>query len=268
MNDDRTAHIANLYKKLFRLPSTKIALLFSLLVTLLISLPFILILKNLIDYSILTSFILFSIITIAFIDTWLTSFSPISSFRRIIFAIFFELFPLILLSVCSFFLIISEVLTRSLFLGIFLLLTGYVLSIRFFLMYVIFYKDFFKTIFPTILLPVAIYSSVFVFQPIKFPIIVLSLLFSSIFLGATVLFLRYIDRVGTKMLKVNSFQILTSYLQSWISSIPNELEEILEKYSEPSIIKTYQINLNQNGRKLCSSNSRNSSRSFLSNWKL
>jgi putative membrane protein len=166
------------------------------------------------------------------------------------FAIFFELFPLILLSACSFFLIISEILTKSLFLGIFLLLTGYVISIRFFLMYIIFYKDFFKTIFPTILLPVTIYSSVFVFEPIKFPIIALSLLFSSIFLGATVLFLRYIDKIGLKMLNFNSFQILTSYLQSWTSSIPNELEEILEKYSKPSMIKTYQINLNQNGRKL------------------
>jgi len=117
-------------------------------------------------------------------------------------------------------------------------------------MYAIFYQDFSKTIFPTLLLPATIYASVLVFQPIELPIIALSLFFSLFFLGGTASYLRYIDHIGLKMLKFNSFQILVSYLQSWTSSVPDELEEILEKYSEPSEIRTYQINLNQDNHKL------------------
>ena len=250
MDDDRTVRIADLYKKLFRLPSTQIALFFSLVVSLLLSLPFYLIFHSIIVNSILTAFILFSIIGIAFIDTRLTSFSPISSFRRMVFAIFFQLFPLIILSTCSFFLIILNILPSSLFLGAFLLLTGYVISIRFFLMYAIFYQDFFKTVFPALLLPATIYASVLIFQPVGLPIIALSLFFSFLLLGGMAWYLLYIGHIGIKMLKFNSFQILVSYLQSWTSSIPDKLEEILEKYSEPSEIRTYRIDLNQDNHKL------------------
>lgn len=115
MDDDRTAGIAGLYKKLFRLPSIQIAFFFSLLVSILLSSPFYLILHDIIANSSFTAFILFLIITISFIDTRLTSFSPISSFRRVVFATFFQLFPLIVLSTFGFFFIILNVLPAPLF---------------------------------------------------------------------------------------------------------------------------------------------------------
>lgn len=243
MVDDRTAPIASQYKKLFRLPSTNIALLGSILFTLVISTPFYLITSP-VDRNIwLTLCTLTSIVLIAYVDTHLTSFSPISSFRRALFALFFQLLPLTTLSFCSLLLLLFGLISQYHFLSLFLLTTSYCVSIRFFLLYSLFYQSLRKTILPALLLPIALYTLILVMYQIPPLIAILSIMFGLILLGSTIIYIKYIDQVGLKLIKVSSLKLLVSYLQSWVSSVPDELESILEKYSIQSTIRTYQINL-------------------------
>ncbi|MGQ9781659.1 MAG: DUF2070 family protein [Nitrososphaeria archaeon] len=250
MVDDRTAPIASQYKKLFRLPSTNIALFGSILISLIVSMPFYFISSQVVKGIMFTLCILTFVIGIAFIDSHLTSFSPISSIRRALFALFFQLFPLIILSSCSLFLLPFGLITSSYFLSISMLATSYCISVRFFLLYTLYYQSLRRAIFPSLLLPISIYVLILVMFQTTPLIVLLSIIFGFILLGSTIIYIRYVDKVGLKLIEVSSLKLLVSYLQSWISSVPDELEAILEKYSIKSIIKTYQISLCKNGEKV------------------
>ncbi|MEM3403613.1 MAG: DUF2070 family protein [Nitrososphaeria archaeon] len=250
MIDDKTGYIASLYKKLFRLPSTTFALFLVIVVSALISTVLFWSSFNIFCKVFFSLYFLITIIVISYIDYRLTSFSPISSFRRLLFASFFQLFPLIILSVCSAIFLYLGALSSEMFFNFYLLTAGYIFSIRFFLLFVIFYQSFSKVLIQSMLLPIPLYLPVIVLTKVSILTIILLFFSGIILLFSIICYIKYVDEVGLKLIGLSSFKLLLTYMQSWISSIPGELEKILEKHSVPLKIRTYNIEFNLNNSKI------------------
>ena len=250
MADDRTAYIARLYKKLFRLPSTTFALSLAIIISILLSTVLFWGYSNIFYKAFFSVYLFLSIIIISYVDYILTSFSPISSFRRLLFASFFQLFPLVVFSICGFIFLYFGALSSTTFFNLYLLTAGYVFSIRFFLLFVIFYQKFFKSFIQSTLFPILLYLPVTILTQASNFMIILLIFSGIILLSCTILYIKYVDKVGLNLIGISSFKLLLSYLQSWISSVPYELEEILEKYSVPQKIRTYRIEFNLVNSKL------------------
>lgn len=119
----------------------------------------------------------------------------------------------------------------------------FTINLRYFILYAIFYQKYSYSIIHSLILPILLFmmlmqleNNIADFAPFAFGI---NLSFSLLI----ALYIKSIDNVGLKLLGLGSFKILTAYLYSWVCSEPTPLEEILEKNSIKSQIKTYLIEL-------------------------
>ncbi len=243
MVDDSTTQIANHYKKLFRFPSLKSGLLLLIISSTILSLPFYYYIDLKLWLFVFLSF-LATILIVSYIDTLLTSFSPISSLRRILFAILFQLSPLLLFSLLSLIIIFLKWFDFDTFLKMFMFWVFFTFNLRYFILYAVFYQKYFYSFAHSLILPLSITTFLLLYFRTISPnsiIIVLAInLILSIFFS---IYIKSIEAVGLSLLRFGSFKILSSYLYAWVGSDPTPLENLLEKNSVESKIETYKINL-------------------------
>ncbi|MEM2180711.1 MAG: DUF2070 family protein [Nitrososphaeria archaeon] len=244
MADDATTQIANHYKKLFKFPSLKTGLLLLIISCILLSLPF----YHYADLNLLP-FVFLSFLTviliISYFDVFLTSFSPISSLRRIFFAILFQLSPLLLFSFLSFVINLFTLFDFDTFLKMFIFWAFFTFNLRYFILYAVFYQKYLSSFIHALLLPFSliVLLELYFKNTLNLPIVIIALIINLIFSVFISIYIKFIDNVGLSLLNVSSFKILSSYLYAWVCSDPTPLENLLEKNSVESKIETYKIDL-------------------------
>ncbi|MEM2073684.1 MAG: DUF2070 family protein, partial [Nitrososphaeria archaeon] len=244
MADDATTQIANHYKKLFKFPSFKTGLLLLIISCILLSLPF----YYYVDLNLLP-FVFLSFLTIiliiSYFDVFLTSFSPISSLRRIFFAILFQLSPLLLFSFLSFVINLFTLFDFDTFLKMFIFWAFFTFNLRYFILYAVFYQKYLSSFIHALLLPFSliVLLELYFKNTLNLPIVIIALIINLIFSVFISIYIKFIDNVGLSLLNVSSFKILSSYLYAWVCSDPTPLENLLEKNSVESKIETYKIDL-------------------------
>ncbi|MEM3828238.1 MAG: DUF2070 family protein [Conexivisphaerales archaeon] len=244
MADDATTQIANHYKKLFSFPSLKTGLLLLIISCIFLSLPF----YHYADLNLLP-FVFLSFLTviliISYVDVFLTSFSPISSLRRIFFAILFQLSPLLLFSFLSFVINLFTLFDFDTFLKMFIFWAFFTFNLRYFILYAVFYQKYLSSFIHALLLPFSliVLLELYFKNTLNLPIVIIALIINLIFSVFISIYIKFIDNVGLSLLNVSSFKILSSYLYAWVCSDPTPLENLLEKNSIESKIETYKIDL-------------------------
>ena len=197
----------------------------------------------------LTFFI--TILFIAGLDTFLTSFSLISSFRRLLFTNFFQFLPLLLFSILSTIIIFVIPIPFDLYLKMFTFWMLFTINLRYFILYVIFYQKFLYSIIHSLilLLPSSVILMYFK-NNISFDFIIFVLAVNLSFSIIVTVYIKSVDKVGFDLLNFSSLKILISYLYAWVCSEPRYLESILEYHSVGSEIETYQIEFISESKKL------------------
>lgn len=251
MVDDATTQITGHYKKLFTFPSLKTGLLLSIISSIILSLPFYYY-TNLNIWFLLSLSFLITILIIAYADTLLTSFSPLSSFRRMLFALLFQLSPLLLFSFLSFIIISLTFIHFNIFSKMFIFWIFFTLNLRYFILYAIFYQKYLRSFFHSLTLPFSLITLFLLhFKTIiASSFIMVTFVINLIFSAFLSIYIKFIDNVGLSLLNSGSFKILSSYLWAWACSDPTPLENLLEKNSVTTKIETYQIDLIGDNKKV------------------
>ncbi|MGB9724856.1 MAG: DUF2070 family protein [Nitrososphaeria archaeon] len=251
MVGDATSQIANHYKKLFRFPPLRVGVFFLVFYCIILSLPFYRYGNlNMFCFLFLSFFVIISVIAV--LDTFLTSFSLISSFRRLLFANLFQFFPLLLFSILSSIIIFLVPISFNLYLKMFTFWMLFTINLRYFILYAIFYQNHLYSIIHSLifLLPFSIILLYLNKYNISFDFIIFVLAINLFFTIIVSMYIKFIDKVGFELLNFSSFKILVSYLYSWVCAEPSYLESILEYHSVNSEIETYQIEFINDNKKL------------------
>lgn len=127
----------------------------------------------------------------------------------------------------------------------------FTINLRYFILYVIFYQNHLYSIIHSLilLLPFSIVL-LYLKNNISFDFIIFVLAINLFFTIIVTVYMKFIDKIGFKLLNFSSFKILVSYLYSWVCTEPSYLESILEYHSINSEIETYQIEFINDNKKL------------------
>jgi len=250
MVNNATSQIANHYKKLFRFPPLRVGAFFLVFYCTILSLPFYFY-RNLNAFCFLFLIFFITILFITGLDAFLTSFSLISSFRRLLFANFFHFLPLLLFSILSSIMIFVISIPFDLYLKMFTFWMFFTINLRYFILYVIFHQKVLYSIIHSLILFLPFSVILMYFRNnihVDFIIFVLAVNLS--FSIIVTVYIKFIDKVGLDLLNFSSLKILVSYLYAWVCSEPKYLENILEYHSISSEIETYQIEFISENKKL------------------
>ncbi|MGB9660309.1 MAG: DUF2070 family protein [Nitrososphaerales archaeon] len=253
LHRDSKSRIARRYQNLFTLPSIKVAVVLAIVTSAFLFITSYSLLYRL-DLSALISLIIFE--AVIFVSIMMEQIvlmdNPLATFRRLVLISFFSYLVWLFALIFGLLLSIPLSIYHGNYISFLLLGFFFVIAFRLLVVGSIFYGNLLKKAFITLFQPI-------ILAPILFPIpsfteiatvYAVPTLSGVIIVTSVAFYLFFVNRIGVKLMRMGSLELLRAFLSAWAANDPKFIEEFMDKISSQEKVRVNTIVLDSKNMKI------------------